>query len=188
MYINDEPYLLCTQTKKGASIFFIIGAYFKENIKTNILSQLTHLLNRIRKTYTNPTIFIFEDFNLDKKFDIDLIEETLKIKIDEKNKNLITRTQTVKGKKVASTLDLFLTTESLETIQTLDKNSSDHFPLLIKTKIPLKETKRAKTIKIIERNYTDSMVIEKIMKNKEWPTITDLPKTKQLVQKSKTFR
>ena len=79
-----------------------------------------------------------------------MIEETLMIKIDERNKNLITRTQTVKGKKVVSTLDLLLTTESLEKIQTLDKNSSDHFPLLIKTKIQSKETKRSKTIEIIE--------------------------------------
>ena len=47
--------------------------------------------------------------------------------------------QNTKGELKSSTLDLFISTEQFETIETLDKNSSDHFPILISTKIPPKK-------------------------------------------------
>ena len=187
VYINDEPFLICIQVKRNKSTQFVIGAYLKENKKSKILIQMKHLINRIRKTYLNPIIYIFGDFNLDKNFNIDLIEDTLKINIDNRSKNLITRTQSIKGKEINSSLDLFLTTEPIEAIQRLDKNSSDHYPLLIITKTPSKESKRIKAIKVTERNYTDKDII-KLMENWDWPSTIDLPKTKQLVQKSRLFR
>ena len=122
MYINDEPFLICIQVKRNKSTQFVIGAYLKENKKSKILIQMKHLINRIRKTYLNPIIYLFGDFNLDKNFNTDLIEDTLKINIDNRSKNLITRTQSIKGKEINSTLDLFLTTEPIEAIQRLDKN------------------------------------------------------------------
>ena len=57
--------------------------------------------------------------------------------------------QNTKGELKSSTLDLLISTEQFETIETLDKNSSAHFPILISTKIPLK--KQIKTLKIVKR-------------------------------------
>ena len=46
--------------------------------------------------------------------------------------------QNTKGKLKSNTLDLFISTEQFEIIETFDKNLSDHFPILISIKIPLK--------------------------------------------------
>ena len=157
------------KVKGNKSNYYIIGAYFKENLKTKIIEQIRHLLKRIRKSQTNPTIFLFGDFNMDKRFNSDLIEEKLKLKIDERNKQMITRTQLIKGKIASSTLDLFISTETLERIETLDKASSNHFPILIETKLIAKNQNKKKIIKLFKRVKVEENGLNKLLENKSWP-------------------
>ena len=114
MITNNDPYIIWVQSRNEKSEWFVIGAYFKENAKGKILDQLKHLINRIRKTHPNTSIFLFGDFNIWKNFNINLIETSLKLKVDEINKNLITRMQNTKGELKLSTLDLFISTEQFE--------------------------------------------------------------------------
>ena len=184
---NNEPYIIWVQINRRNQIF-VVGAYFKESIKTKILEWLRHLLNRIRKTYLNPTIYLFGDFNLDKNFNIELIESKLNLIIDEQNKTLITRSQSLKGKIINSTLDLFLSTEPIETITTLDKASSDHFSMLITIKTPSRLTTKLKTMKVIKRANIGAKEVDEILKNKQWPTNTQPQKLKELLQTRQIIR
>ena len=47
-YINKEPYLIAIQTRNNNRPHFVIGAYFKEQMKLKILESLWTLLKRIR--------------------------------------------------------------------------------------------------------------------------------------------
>ena len=188
MITNNDPYIIWVQSRNEKSEWFVIGAYFKENAKGKILDRLKHLINRIRKTHPNTSIFLFGDFNLWKNFNINLIETSLKLKVDERNKNLITRMQNTKGELKSSTLDLFISTEQFETIETLDKNSSDHFPILISTKIPSKKQIKIKTLKIVKRKDIGVWQLNEIMKNKNWPTKADPAKIKRIFQERITIR
>ena len=131
MITNNNPYIIWVQCRNEKSEWFVIGAYFKENAKGKILDQFKNLKNSIRKNSS-------KHFNIWKNFNINLIETSLKLKVDDRNKNLITRMQNTKGKLKSNTLNLFISTEQFETIEKFDKNLSDHFPILISTKIPLK--------------------------------------------------
>ena len=71
-------------------------------------------------------------------------QKKLKLKIDERNKQMITRTQLIKSKIALSTQNLFISTEILEKIEILDKVSSGHFPILIETKLIAKESNKKK--------------------------------------------
>ena len=102
--------------------------------------------------------------------------------IDERNKTLITRSQSLKGKIINSTLDLFLSTEPIETITTLDKASSDHFPMLITIKTPSRLTTKLKTMKVIKRANIGAKEVDEILKNKQWSTNTQPQKLKELLQ------
>ena len=188
MYTNNEPYIIWVKVKGNKSNYYIIGAYFKENVKAKIIEQIRHLLNRIRKSQTNPTIFLFGDFNMDKRFNSDLIKEKLKLKIDERNKQMITRTQLMKGKIASSTLDLFISTETLERIETLDKASSDHFPILIETKLIAKNQNKKKIIKLFKRVKVEENELNKLLENKSWPTETNSSKNRQLLHKEIMLR
>ena len=79
---NNDPYIIWVQSWNEKSEWFVIGAYFKENAKGKILDQLKHLINKIRKTHPNTSIFLFGDFNIWKNFNINLIETSLKLKVD----------------------------------------------------------------------------------------------------------
>ena len=57
-----------SESKTNKSDYNIIGAYLKEDVKVKIIEQIRYLFNRIRKSQTNPTIFLFGDFNMDKRF------------------------------------------------------------------------------------------------------------------------
>ena len=133
----------------------------------------------------NPTIYIFGDFNLDKIFNIELIESKLNLIIDERNKTLITRSQSLKGKIINNTLDLFLSTEPIEKITTLDKASSDHFPMLITIKTPSRLTTKLKTMKVLKRANIGAKEVDEILKNKQWPTNTQ-PQIDERVTTDKT--
>ena len=58
IFANDEPYFMTFKSKDSNSNF-IIGAYFKENMKEIILNKIDTLIKRIRKTYINPNITMY---------------------------------------------------------------------------------------------------------------------------------
>ena len=45
-YINKEPYLIAKQTRNNNRSHFVIGAYFKEQMKLKILESLWTLLKK----------------------------------------------------------------------------------------------------------------------------------------------
>ena len=113
-YINKEPYRIAIQTRNNKRSHFVIGAYFKEQMKLKILKSLWTLLKRIRIKHLNPVITVFGNLNTDKNFTIDLIENKTKLKANYTNKTSITRTQARRDKLSTSTLDYFLSSEKIE--------------------------------------------------------------------------
>ena len=79
---------------------------------------------------------------------------------------MITRTQQIKDKIASSTLDLFITKETLERIETLDKASSDHFSILIEAKIIAKESNKKKIMKLYKRVKFEDNELNKLLENK----------------------
>ena len=51
--INDNNWIIGVQCQDQNQTYFIIGAYFKHNIKDKILAIASKLIKRIRKVYTN---------------------------------------------------------------------------------------------------------------------------------------
>ena len=69
-----------TLKSKDSNSNFIIGTYFKENMKEIILNQIGTLIKRIRKTYINPNITMYWDLNPDKTFTAEKVEKKLGLK------------------------------------------------------------------------------------------------------------
>ena len=106
--------------------YFIVGAYFQQSLKREILQKLNNLFNRIRNTYNNAEIILFWDLNPDKDFSPEAIKKTLKLNYSELNKNLITREEMIHSINWRSTLDYYFSTQYINQLITLDKNESDH--------------------------------------------------------------
>ena len=72
---------------------FIISAYFKEEKKWNILEEVKKLIEGIKRTYKNPYIIIYGDFNTDNKgFNMNMIEKKIRL-YSWRNKESITKMQ-----------------------------------------------------------------------------------------------
>ena len=181
-YINKEPYLIAIQTRNNNRSHFVIGAYFKEQMKLKILESLWTLLKRIRIKHLNPVITVFGDLNTDKNFTIDLIENKTKLKANNTNKTSITRTQARRDKLSTSTLDYFLSNEKIELFRVIGKAGSDHMPITMKIRLNGIMTKRQKCIRIARKRIPKTEEIKEILKNKEWPSKIDLNVTKKLCQ------
>ena len=108
IFANDEPYFMTLKSKDSNSNF-IIGAYFKENMKEIILYQIDTLIKRIRKTYINPNITMYWDLNPDKTFTAEKVEKKLGLKAANDNKITITWEQRREKETKRSTLDYIFT-------------------------------------------------------------------------------
>ena len=79
---------------------------------------------------------MFGDMNTKGKDSIDKLEKMWKLKCNIKNKTLITRTQIIKDKWVNSTLNFWMSTNNITSIERIEiKGRSDHFPVLAEIEV-----------------------------------------------------
>ena len=89
---NMKQYFITVQWW-AINLIFIIGAYFKKEKRREILNQIKQIINRIRKTYKDPNIFMFWDLNPWYRFTVKTVEKELNLTISQINANIITRKQ-----------------------------------------------------------------------------------------------
>ena len=171
-FTSDNNWLLAVQWQINKHTYFVIGAYFKQNSKAAIMEQIKRLLWRIRKTFINPTIILFGDLNPDKQMTIKIIETELKLKCNEINKLITTRTQSRLHEETTSTLNFFMSTTTIESIETLEKYESDHFPLAAKIQTPAGSLK-CKNINLTQKKIICKHTVDEILNNPDWPTTTN---------------
>ena len=120
---------------------------------------------------------LYWDLNPDKEFNPELVEKTLKRKYSKVNNSIITREQ-IRDKAIcASTLDFFFSTQNISELRILDKNESDHYPLLAKVQIVGKMIK-SKSNLTFRRADINSESVKMILNNEQWPS-TSWPKTNE---------
>ena len=129
-------------------------------------------MKRIRKSYKKAEITLFCDLNPDSNFTAELVERTLKLKPNIQNKNIITREQERLDKRWISTLDFFFSTGKIQKLVKLDKNESDHYPLLSCIQLNNKTTKTTRMIKY-HTIWVNDETIKCILDNEQWPTKSD---------------
>ena len=172
VFTNNEPYIIGVQANFGKNITFFIGAYLKENSKDEILKQIKDLIQRIKKSYENPLIIVYEDFNTNNQnFSIDYIEKTIKLKSSIMNKSTITREQKREVKINKSTLDYFLTNLNPTTLEIWEGGGSDHKPIVSDMNVPNITTRKREKFTINKSIIPSVNTINKILDNKQWPTI-----------------
>ena len=182
---NEEPYILAAKTK-DLNPCFIIGAYFKEDIKERILEQIENLTNRIRKTFSSPNITLYCDLNPNNKFTIEYVERRLKLSTIKTNKTTVTWQQERLGVTKTSTLDYIMSTNSFYNFKSFDKNESDHFPILAELNTHF--SKRKRILMRCVQTPIDKSKIWKILENKSWPTESSVNLNKTLMVKSTFYR
>ena len=165
-YINEEPYILAVELKDSKT--FIIGVYMKEEKKDKILIQLKTLISRIRRKYWNPNIIVYGDFNTNQNWNIRKIEEITKLKWSYKNRKIVTREQSSKDKNIKSTIDYFLSTGSINTIETIEKGNSDHIPIKITIELDTTKHKKMKSYIYAHEIKISDYKIDNLL-NSQWP-------------------
>ena len=98
------------------------------------------LITRIKKTYSDRNCSILR-FKPDKIFTPEYAEKIMKLNIWELNRTIITREQKRPETTSESTLDYFFANMQITSLESLDKNDSDHYPLLMNLQITGKTTK-----------------------------------------------
>ena len=168
IFANDEPYFMTLKSKDSNSNF-IIGAYFKENMKEIILNQIDTLIKRIRKTYINPDITMYWDLNPDKTFTAEKVEKKLGLKAANDNKTTITWEQRREKETKRSTLDyIFISADPIKFTR-LDTYESDYYPIQLEINT-LNSKKSPKMIKKLWRITTDNNITAAILEQKNWPS------------------
>ena len=167
VYTNNEPYFIAI--KVGNNQTYIIGAYFKRELRNEIWRSTHHFINRIRKTYVDANIILFCDLNPDKYFKLEEVENTLGLKASIENKTLITRRQKFNESINESWLDFCLSNRKIKETILLESFNSDHSPLkyIIEIGIGSKAKKNIikKTINI------NTSKVSKILNYKNWPDV-----------------
>ena len=187
IHTSEEKYIISVEAKTNEKTYFIIGVYFKQNIKCRILEQVKRLITRIKKTYSEPEIVVFWDLNPDKIFTPEYAVKIMKLNIWELNRTIITREQKQLETTSESTLDYFFTNMQITSLESLDKNDSDHYPLLINLQITGKTTKSKWKIAYSKHELND-YTIHSILKNKDWPTTTHPNRNKNTLFRKYTIR
>ena len=151
-YTNEEPYFIAI--KVGNHQTYIVGAYFKKELRMEILKSIQNFINRIRKTAFDANIILFGDLNPDKYFKLEDVEKQLSLNNSVENKNLITRSQKFKNKVNESWLDYWLSNRRILETNSLESFKSDHYPLKYIIEVPI-GSKKKKNI-VIKRTNVDT--------------------------------
>ena len=186
-FINENNCIIAVQWQEKEHTYFILGAYFKHNIKDKILSTISKLIKRIRQIFNNLKLILFGDMNTDKNFTIEKIENEFKLNISRTNKTLITRGQWRKELEDRSTLDFFMSSYKIDQLEKLTKFKSDHYPILawIQTTAV---SKSRKLIKIIQKKLISKDIKKNTLESPGWPTITNSKNNKLLLYNNISIR
>ena len=93
----------------------------------------------------------------------------------------------IKGKLNTSTLDYYFCNQQTLKVITLDKNESDHYPLLATIQIEGKMNKRLTSI-IYSKIEINKEFIKKILNEEKWPSITYPKINKHILRKKNIIR
>ena len=166
-YTNEEPYFITI--KVGNHQTYIIGGYFKKELRMKILKSIQNFINRIRKTAFDANIIRFGDLNPDRYFKLEDVEKQPSLNTSCENKNLITRSQKFKNKVNESWLDYWLSNRRILETTSLESFKSEHYPLKYIIEVPI-GSKKKKNI-VIKRTNFDTSKASKILKDSNWPDI-----------------
>ena len=187
IYINDKQYIIAIESRNKEHSHFVIGAYFKQNMKKEILVQLIKLIKRINRAYIHLEIILFWDLNPDTNFPPEQIEKILSIKTWNQNKLITTRQQERLGNKIESTLDYFFSTQQIVNLERLDKFESDHYPIKIEWNTSGKMKKQKKSLTLNKLNINKDN-IKAITDNEDWPSKIDINPIKSALYNKLTIR
>ena len=164
-YVNEEPYIIAIELINKT---FIIGVYMKEDSKYLILEQLKNLINRIRRKYKTPKIIVFGDFNTNQNWRIKQIEIATNLRWSKLNKTLITRRAKINEERRESTLDYFLTSVIIKSIETTEEGDSDHLPIIANIYFHKTNWVKIKDY-ILKTDYKNSEENIKALLSSKWP-------------------
>ena len=129
-------FLVCINKKENKIWAYLIGFYRKVEWKEETTQEINKIIKRIRRKHPRISIIIFEDMNTKGKDSIDKLEKMWKLKCNIKNKTLIARTQMIKDKWVNSTLDFWMFTNNITSIERIEmKGGSNFFPVLVEIEV-----------------------------------------------------
>ena len=165
VFKNEEPYFIVIQC--GLNPNFIIGAYFKRELRRKILASIKNFIHRIRKSYSNTKITIFWDLNPDRNFTIEMVKKQLLLETSKTNLNLITRKQKFKDNIIESWLDYLLSSNKITHTQTIENFCSDHIPILFKVMVD--GCIKIKSNFVIKKLIIDKKSVKIIIQNENWP-------------------
>ena len=111
----------------------------------------------------------------------------MKPNIWELNRTIITREQKRLETTSESTRDYFFTNMQITALERLDKNDSDHYPLLINLQITGKTMKSKWKIAYSKLELNED-TIHSILENKDWPTTTYPNRNKNTLFRKYTIR
>ena len=72
---TEDPCIIAINIKIDKNQIFVIGAYFQERRKRELLSKVNYFINRINRTYKNPNIILAGDLNTNTNLKIEEIED-----------------------------------------------------------------------------------------------------------------
>ena len=111
VFKNKEPYFIAIQCLLNPN--FIIVAFFKRDLKREILASIKNFIHRIRKSYSNANITIFWDLKPDRNFTIKMVKKQLLLGTSETNLNFITIKQKFKDSIIERWLDYLLSSNKM---------------------------------------------------------------------------
>ena len=117
-----------------------------------------------------------------------MVEERLKLKAAYLNKNTITWEQVRLDNVKTSVLDFIFTSAEIKEFSKLEKFESDHYPIMIKTKMHTEWSKVKKPIIKKIKIKMDQFAIKKILDKKEWPSSNNAEYNKSILYKKLIIR
>ena len=117
-----------------------------------------------------------------------MVEERLKLKAAYLNKNTITWEQVRLDNVKTSVLDFIFTSAEIKEFSKLEKFESDHYPIMIKTKMHTEWSKVKKHIIKKIKIKMDQFAIKKILDKKEWPSSNNAEYNKSILYKKLIIR
>ena len=155
----------------------------KENKRKHILNCQWDLLKRIKWKHKYPNIILFGDWNTNKNWSIEYIENITKLHTPKWNKEITTRSQGILTANLSCTLNYLLTNTQDEGLHKIENTLSDHYS--IRWEFKIKERISNRKSYVIQSSRSIIKSINNLI-NSKWPN-QNLSK-EDLVTSKRTIR